>query len=161
MSVYRIPSGDWLHHRCHWEAWKLETAADHPNTAALHIETIRRDPTGMSEVCARCKEPLDFFSQPLAWKLERTRTLWRAPETAHLYAIPYEMAPGQSPFDIYKARRTTLGAGLGIPEDWTWLPEHWYGSMPPSDQALVAEFLKKHEKSVPQNVCEWDHIGGE
>ena len=157
MSVYRIPSGDWLHHRCHWEAWVAETAAEHPNASALGIETIRRDPTGMPEACARCGEPLDFFNQPLAWKLERTRVIWRAPETAHLYAVPYEMAAGQSPYDIYRARRDLLGC-CAIPEDWTWLPEHGHSRMAAADLALVTKFLTKHKDKIPQNVCEWSAI---
>lgn len=161
MSVYRIPSGEWLHHRCHWEAWKVETTAERPCADFLRIETIRRDPTGMGESCARCGEPLDFHCQPLAWKLARTRVLWRAPETAHLYAIPYEMAPGQSPYDIYRARQTTFGTGCSIPEDWTWLPEHWGGALPPADQVLVDEFLKRNTRSIPQNVCEWDNVKNE
>lgn len=81
------------------------------------------------------------------------RVLWRRPETLCLIGIPYEMRPGQSPNDLWRAAHEE-GPRSRI-RDWVWLGSPgWWGSKTREEIEWIKQFLDAVE-DVPSGPGEW------
>lgn len=99
--------------------------------------------------------------------LSTIRILFRAPDHLSLYGVPYDMRPGQSPGDLWRAVRDWQPLPLGRLggarrpnlDDWIWLGQPgWWGSLTPERQAEIKAFLDKHREEIPQGPYEWSRI---
>jgi hypothetical protein len=90
-------------------------------------------------------------------KLESIRVLWRAPDTLDLWGLPYELRPGQTPYDLFKASakpHPTRGFLTSI-ADWVWLGQPgWWGHLTRAEQIAIAAYLEKHKSDIPRNAFE-------
>jgi hypothetical protein len=85
--------------------------------------------------------------------LDSIKVLFRRDDSLELFGVPYNMRPGQSPRDIFRAGNTR--------GKWIWLGSPgWWGSMTKGEQALVKAFLAKHKADVPDGPNEWSTLGG-
>jgi hypothetical protein len=95
--------------------------------------------------------------------LSTIRVLWRQPDTLALWGIPYEMRPGQSPRDLWRARDAYVAPRPGHYgskrvnlDDWIWLGQPgWFGSMSTERVTEVKAFIARHRADVPGNPYEW------
>jgi hypothetical protein len=96
------------------------------------------------------------------------KTLFMQPETLGLWGIPYEMRPGQSPGDIWRAQRDYVpprtgwygSKQVGL-DDWIWLGcPGWYGTMPRVEQVLAIDFSARcwSVHALPQGPNEWTDL---
>ncbi len=96
-------------------------------------------------------------------KLKSIVVLWRQPDLLTLWGIPYDMRPGQQPYDLWKAWRDYVpplpgwyGSKRICLDDWVYLGEPgWWGTLTREDQKLIEEFLAKHKDDIPHGPCEW------
>ncbi len=87
--------------------------------------------------------------------LSGIRVLWRRPDSLCLYGLPYDLRPGQSPYDLWRGRKPTPGPCDG----WIWLGSPgWWGTLSCGDQEIIAAFLKTHAENVPGGPCEWSPL---
>lgn len=108
-------------------------------------------------------------------RLREARVLWRQPDTLALWAIPYEMRPGQQPYDLWKSTtiedtlaraRGIIGATLPTPgprDGWIWLgTPGWWGHLTGGQRWVIEAFLEplREQGLVPLGPCEWTKIGG-
>jgi hypothetical protein len=93
-----------------------------------------------------------------AKKLAGIRVLWRAPDTLTLWGLPYELRPGQTPYDLFKASKIPhpeRGFLTSI-ADWVWLGQPgWWGHLDKPHQKMVEKFLEKHRDNIPRNPPEF------
>jgi hypothetical protein len=96
-------------------------------------------------------ERMKTFAQSLA----KIRVLWRAPDTADLWGLPYDLREGQTPYDLFKAStmpHPTRGFLTSI-SDWVWLGQPgWWGHLDKHAQEAITVFLEKHAAHVPKNA---------
>ena len=98
--------------------------------------------------------------------LETIRVLFREPLVLTLWGIPYDMRPGQSPRDLWKAHHewTAPRPGhYGSPQvslgDWIYLGHPgWFGSLPKDRIEAVKAFLERVKEHVPGNDNEWTQL---
>lgn len=91
-------------------------------------------------------------------KLAGIRVLWRAPDTLDLWGIPYEMRPGQTPLDLFRASQKThpTRGFLTSIADWVWLGQPgWWGHLRRDEQTLIRAYLEKYADLVPKNPPEF------
>lgn len=100
----------------------------------------------------------------LAKKLAGIRVLWRAPDTLTLWGLPYDLRPGQTPYDLFKASQkphpTHPERGfLTSIADWVWLGQPgWWGHLDKPSQEMVEKFLEKHRDNIPSNPPEYAYL---
>lgn len=104
-------------------------------------------------------------------QLSRIKVLWRQPDTLSLWGIPYDMRPGQSPYDLWRSttiadtaaaacgrygyRITTPGPRPG----WLWLGRPgWWGGITGNEQDTLKLWLAVVADYIPGNACEFDAI---
>lgn len=96
-----------------------------------------------------------------AKKLSGIRVLWRAPNTLDLWGLPYDLRPGQTPYDLFKASKIlhpTRGFLTSI-ADWVWLGQPgWWGHYDQNQQNAIKVFLEKHAGIVPRNALDYGMI---
>jgi hypothetical protein len=97
--------------------------------------------------------------------LSSIRVLFRAPDALTLWGIPYEMRPGQSPRDLWRAYHEWTPPrpgwyGSNRPNlGWIYLGEPgWYGSTSPARVAEIKAFLTTHKEDIPDNPYEWSTL---
>lgn len=101
--------------------------------------------------------------------LSTIKVLWRAPDHLALYGIPYELRPGQSPRDLWRAyheweapKPGHYGSKRISLDDWVYLGNPgWFGTMTRPEIQLVEEFLAAHKQEVPGNPYEWSRLNSE
>lgn len=83
--------------------------------------------------------------------LATIRVLFRRDDSLELFGIPYEMRPGQSPRDLWRAGRT---------DGWIWLGSPgWWGHLDSVAQHEIRTFLAENAADVPDGPFEWSYIG--
>jgi hypothetical protein len=104
--------------------------------------------------------------------LASIRVLFRRDDSLCLYGIPYDMRPGQSPGDLWRAstRHRERPPAVGFPayvqpkpdprldpmHGWIWLGSPgWWGSMSPESRARVEAWLAAHDGVIPEGPFEW------
>jgi len=125
-------------------AWIVEPDAK-PSKYALHLSGQLPLPNAKpSNVIASYREEV------LEEALAGAKVLFRAPEDASLWAIPYDMKPGQQPSD--------LGPGPNT-KDWVWLGSPgWYGDRTEGEIEVIEDFLAKHADHIPRKRFEWTKL---
>jgi hypothetical protein len=95
--------------------------------------------------------------------LASIRVLFRRDDSLCLYGIPYDMRPGQSPGDIWRASKGYAAASIVLraprvdhTSEWIWLGSPgWWGSMSPESRARVEAWLAAHDGVIPEGPFEW------
>lgn len=102
--------------------------------------------------------------------LASIRVLFRRDDSLCLYGIPYDMRPGQSPGDIWRASKAYRPRAsiyeMQAPHrdwtsDWIWLGSPgWFGSMSPEAIVRVKAWLaeRKAKDEIPGGPFEWNPI---
>ncbi len=98
--------------------------------------------------------------------LSTIKVLWRQPGTMALWGLPYDMRPGQTPYDLWKAHRDYeppppgwYGSKQISLADWVYLGSPgWHGAIPQDEQVAIQAFLEAHKDDVPHGPCEWTRI---
>lgn len=85
--------------------------------------------------------------------LSEIKVIWCQPVTGALWGIPYDMRPGQSPYDLFRC-----GRALGRYWECDWLYLGRVMTRTPDDQAAVDAFLAEHKDDIPQSPCEWSRL---
>lgn len=99
--------------------------------------------------------------------LSQIKVLYRD-ANMNLWGIPYQMRPGQSPSDLFKANRAYqapkpghYGSKQVSLDDWRWLGSPgWYGAMTNEARAATVAFLTPWQISgwVPREGQEWTDL---
>jgi len=98
--------------------------------------------------------------------LESIRVLYRVGDATELWGIPYDMRPGQSPRDLWKAHHEYVpprpgwyGSRQISLSDWIYLGSPgWYGSLPCERVEQIKTFLEKFKEYVPGWPHEWARL---
>lgn len=101
----------------------------------------------------------------------RVFALFRASDTMALWGITHTLRPGQSPGDLWRARKESIerwreprpAQTVGVPEplklDWVWLGSPgWWGDMPDKLRAQIEAFTEKHSTLIPESPNEWTNL---
>ena len=86
--------------------------------------------------------------------LAKVKTLYRHADTLALYAIPYDMRPGQSPRDLWYS--TAFGRQPGQWPEWLYLGSPgWWGHLDADSQRTITAWLSALGNRVPEGPYEW------